>query len=74
MANLAQPNVRSRSGDTMPPKGAAQTNAVEAGHTTGGHTTAGGQGVTLVLAWLAVGLPLLWVVLQTLQKTLALFK
>ena len=69
MANLAQPNIRSRSGDTMPPKGAAQANAVEAGN-----TTAGGQGVTLVLAWLAVGLPLLWGVLQTLQKTLALFK
>jgi hypothetical protein len=69
MANLAQPNVRSRSGDTMPPKGAAQANAVAAGN-----TTVGGQGVTLVLAWLAVGLPLLWGVLQTLQKTLALFK
>jgi hypothetical protein len=30
--------------------------------------------VTLVLAWLGVGLPLRWGVLQTLEKTLALFK
>jgi hypothetical protein len=28
---------------------------------------------TLALAWLAVGLPLLWGVLQTIKKTLALF-
>ena len=68
MANLSRPNVRSRSGDTMPPK-AAQASAV-----TGGAATGGGQAVTLVLAWLGVGLPLLWGVLQTLEKTLALFK
>jgi hypothetical protein len=28
----------------------------------------------LALAWLAVGLPLLWGVLQTFKKALALFK
>jgi hypothetical protein len=66
MANLSQSNVRSRGGDTMPPKAAAQAGAPAAGQ--------GGQGVTLVLAWLGVGLPLLWGVLQTLEKTLALFK
>lgn len=68
MANLSKPNVRSRSGDTMPPKAAAQANA------SGAAVTGGGQVVTLVLAWLGVGLPLLWGVLQTLEKTLALFK
>jgi hypothetical protein len=65
MANLSQPNVRSRGGDTMPPKSAAPASAAPAG---------GGQVVTLVLAWLGVGLPLVWGVLQTLEKTLALFK
>ena len=30
--------------------------------------------VTLVLAWAGVGLPLVWGVLQTLEKALALFK
>jgi hypothetical protein len=30
--------------------------------------------VALVLAWLAVGLPLAWGVSQTLMKSLALFK
>jgi hypothetical protein len=30
--------------------------------------------VTVVLAWLAVGLPLLWGVGQTLTKALALFR
>ena len=29
--------------------------------------------VILALAWLAVGLPLLWGVAQTIKKTLALF-
>jgi hypothetical protein len=68
MANLSQPNVRSRSGDTMPPKGAARATS------SGAPAAGGGQIVTLVLAWLGVGLPLLWGVLQTLEKTLALFK
>ena len=68
MANLSKPNVRSRSGDTMPPKAQAQANV------SGAAVTGGGQVVTLVLAWLGVGLPLLWGVLQTLEKTLALFK
>jgi hypothetical protein len=36
---------------------------------------AGGSSlVILVLAWAAVGLPLAWGVLQTLEKALALFK
>lgn len=64
MANLSQSNVRSRGGDTMPPK----SSAVPAS------ASGGGQLVTLALAWLGVGLPLLWGVLQTLEKTLALFK
>jgi hypothetical protein len=68
MANPSQPNVRSRSGDTMPPKGLAQASSSHA------PAAGGGQIVTLVLAWLGVGLPLLWGVLQTLEKTLALFK
>ncbi|HEU4583481.1 MAG TPA: hypothetical protein VFS67_34725 [Polyangiaceae bacterium] len=63
MAN-PQSNVRSRGGDTMPPKSAAPAST----------PPSGGQLVTLVLAWLGVGLPLLWGVLQTLEKTLALFK
>ena len=29
--------------------------------------------VTLTLAWLAVGVPLLWGVVQTLRKAMALF-
>jgi hypothetical protein len=48
----------------MPPKSAAPAST----------PPSGGQLVTLVLAWLGVGLPLLWGVLQTLEKTLALFK
>lgn len=32
------------------------------------------RSLTLVLAWLAVGLPLLWGVAQTLKKTFALFQ
>jgi len=35
---------------------------------------AGGQGLILALAWLAVGLPLAWGVLETLRKTLVLFQ
>jgi len=31
------------------------------------------QSLTLALAWLAVGLPLAWGVVQTLKKALALF-
>jgi hypothetical protein len=34
----------------------------------------GGNAVKLALAWLAVGLPLLWGVVQTLKKALALFR
>jgi hypothetical protein len=30
--------------------------------------------VVLLLAWLSVGLPLLWGVAQTIRKTLALFR
>ena len=33
-----------------------------------------GQGLVLVLAWTAVGLPLLWGVAETLRKALALFQ
>jgi hypothetical protein len=33
-----------------------------------------GQVVTLVLAWLGVGLPLAWGVMETLRKALALFQ
>jgi hypothetical protein len=36
--------------------------------------TGGGQVVTLVLAWLGVGLPLAWGVLETLRKAMALFQ
>ena len=31
------------------------------------------NGIKLALAWLAVGMPLLWGVVQTLKKALALF-
>jgi len=34
----------------------------------------GGQIVTLGLAWLGVGLPLAWGVLETLRKAMALFQ
>ena len=34
----------------------------------------GGQVVALVLAWLGVGLPLAWGVLETLRKAMALFQ
>lgn len=33
-----------------------------------------GQIVALALSWAAVGLPLLWGVIETLQKTFALFQ
>ena len=36
----------------------------------GSHST---NVLTLALAWLAVGLPLLWGVVQTLKKAMALF-
>jgi len=36
--------------------------------------SSGNQVVPLVLAWLGVGLPLAWGVLETLSKTLALFQ
>jgi len=32
-----------------------------------------GNGIKLALAWLAVGVPLLWGVVQTLRKAMALF-
>lgn len=66
MANPSQSNVRSSStAPTIPP---ARDRA------SAPPPVAGGQVVTLVLAWLGVGLPLVWGVLQTLEKTLALFK
>jgi hypothetical protein len=33
-----------------------------------------GQAVALALSWTAVGLPLLWGVVETLRKTFALFQ
>lgn len=36
--------------------------------------SSGNQLVPLVLAWLGVGLPLAWGVLETLRKALALFQ
>ena len=36
----------------------------------GSHATGG---VTLLLAWVAVGVPLLWGVVETLRKAMALF-
>jgi len=33
-----------------------------------------GGGLILILAWLAVGAPLLWGVAQTIKKALALFQ
>ena len=32
------------------------------------------SGITLVLAWVAVGVPLLWGVVETLRKAMALFR
>ncbi|HEY7371019.1 MAG TPA: hypothetical protein VIF57_02500 [Polyangia bacterium] len=38
------------------------------------HPTArSGKGIKLTLAWLAVGVPLLWGVVETLRKAMALF-
>jgi len=34
----------------------------------------GGKGIKLALAWLAVGVPLLWGVVETLRKAMALFR
>jgi len=42
----------------------------------GGSTTARGRShdvVAVSLAWLAVGIPLLWGVIQTLRRSMALF-
>lgn len=36
--------------------------------------TGGGQTALLVIAWLWVGIPLLWGVYQTLMKSLPLFR
>lgn len=58
MANASHPQVRS-SAAALPAQPAATT---------------GGQLVTLALAWLGVGLPLAWGVLETLRKALALFE
>jgi len=33
-----------------------------------------GKGLKLALAWLAVGVPLLWGVVETLRKAMALFR
>lgn len=41
---------------------------------TGTDSSQNSSTVTLVLAWLAVGLPLLWGVVTTIEKTLALFR
>ena len=40
----------------------------------GAPASSGNQLVPLVLAWLGVGLPLAWGVLETLRKTMALFQ
>jgi hypothetical protein len=37
------------------------------------HASRAGDSLKLVLAWLAVGVPLLWGVVQTLRKAMALF-
>ena len=36
-------------------------------------TSGPGNGIKLTLAWLAVGVPLLWGVVQTIRKAMALF-
>lgn len=36
-------------------------------------TSRSGNGIKLTLAWLAVGVPLLWGVVETLRKAMALF-
>jgi hypothetical protein len=40
----------------------------------GAHPSSKAQAVALVLSWTAVGLPLLWGVVETLRKTFALFQ
>ena len=42
--------------------------------TTADHPSRTRDALMLTLAWLAVGLPLLWGVVQTIEKTLALFR
>ena len=37
------------------------------------HPSHGRDAITVALAWLAVGVPLLWGVVQTLKKAMALF-
>lgn len=37
-------------------------------------TAAANNGIKLVLAWLLVGIPLLWGVIKTIQNALALFQ
>jgi hypothetical protein len=41
--------------------------------TTANETRSGSNGIRLTLAWLAVGVPLLWGVVETLRKAMALF-
>lgn len=45
-----------------------------ASHDASSGPTAPSSGLILILAWLAVGAPLLWGVAQTLKKALALFQ
>ena len=54
------------------PPSASPSAAGEAAHDSRPHGK--GQAVTLVLSWTAVGLPLLWGVVETLRKTFALFQ
>jgi hypothetical protein len=42
--------------------------------TTTDHPSRTRNALMLTLAWLAVGAPLLWGVVQTIEKTLALFR
>jgi hypothetical protein len=43
-------------------------------NTTIDHAPRSRDALMLTLAWLAVGLPLLWGVVQTIEKALALFR
>ena len=43
-------------------------------HTTTDHPSRSRDSLRLTLAWLSVGVPLLWGVVQTVEKTLALFR
>ena len=75
---MANPSQRSR-GDTPHPEsnvrpGSTAPTMPPRARAVAAPPAGGSQIVTLVLAWLGVGLPLLWGVLQTLEKTLALFK